>query len=90
MGEPPLEQFGPEMLKMDTYKLKNVVDYIRSFGKLPTDAYGQMLSVERMMEWFGLAESLTVSELQKVEIELALMIEAELYIEKVKRVNGFS
>ena len=75
---------------MNTYKLKDIMSYIRSFGKLPTDAYGQMLSVERMMEWFGLAESLTVSEQQKVEIELALMIEAELYIEKVKQVSDFS
>ena len=75
---------------MNTYKLKDIMNYIRSFGKLPTDPYGQMLSVERMMEWFGLAESLTVSEQQKVEIELALMIEAELYIEKVKQVSDFS
>jgi hypothetical protein len=75
---------------MNTYKLRDIVGYIRSFGKLPADAYGQRLSVERMMEWFGLAESLTVSEQQKVEIELALMIEAELYIEKVKQVSDFS
>ncbi len=75
---------------MNTYKLKDIVGYIRSFGKLPMDVYGQRLSVEQLMEWFGLAESLTVYEQQNVKIELALMIESELYIESVKQAEQLS
>ena len=75
---------------MNTYKLKDIVGYIRSLGKLPMDVYDQRLSVEQLMEWFGLAESLTVFEQRNVKKELVLMIEAELYIESVKHEEQLS
>ena len=70
---------------MNTYKLRDIVSHIRGSGALPTDAYGQRLGVNELMDWFGLTENLTVFEQIEVKRELSLLIEAELYIERLKQ-----
>ena len=70
---------------MNIHKLRDIVGYIRSFGSLPTDAYGQRLSVDELMAWFVLTEDLSTVEQREVKKELALLVETELYIERLKQ-----
>jgi len=46
------------------------MDWIRNQGKLPTDEFGQILSVDDLMGWFGLSECLTIDEQPYIEREL--------------------
>ena len=69
---------------MNIYKVKNIIESIRRQGKLPKDAYGQMLSIDELIGWFGLKECLTIGELSYIEKELAAMVEAELAMDKLK------
>ena len=69
---------------MNECKIRRILEWIRSQGKLPTDAYGQILSVHDLMGWFGLTESLTKGEQIHMHKELAGMIEAELSLDKLK------
>ncbi len=72
---------------MDIYKMRNLIGWIRAQGKLPRDAYGQVLSVDDMMGWFGLTECLDRPEQMRMREELAAMIEAESLLEKVRLSN---
>ena len=69
---------------MNIYKIKNIIESIRRQGKLPKDAYGQILSIDELIGWFGLNECLTLGEQSYIEKELAAMIEAELMMDKLK------
>jgi len=66
-----------EVVWTNVYKLRKIVDWIRSQGRLPTDQFGQILSVDDLMGWFGLNECLTIDEQLYIEGELKGMIEAE-------------
>ena len=70
---------------MNVYKVRSIIELIRSQGKLPTDAYGQVLSLDDLMGWFGLTERLTPGEQLYVRKELAAMVEAELAVERLKQ-----
>lgn len=70
---------------MNIHKLQDIISMIRSLDKLPTDPYGQRLSVEELMGWFGLTESLTRLEQIEVKRDLSLLIEAELFAERLKQ-----
>lgn len=70
---------------MNIHKLRDIISHIQSYGDLPTDVYGQRLSVNELMDWFGLTENLTASEQREVKRELSLLIEAEVYIERLKQ-----
>jgi len=76
-----------EEVRTNVYKLRKIVDWIRSQGKLPTDQFGQILSVDDLMGWFGLNECLTIDEQLHVEGELKVMVEAELAVEKIKQLE---
>jgi hypothetical protein len=69
---------------MNVYKARKIIEWIRAQGKLPTDAYGQILSVDDLMGWFRLNGCLTGGEQLYIRNELAAMIEAELALEKIK------
>ena len=69
---------------MNVYKVKSIIGWIRAQGKLPTDAYGQVLSVDDLMGWFGLIECLTTGEQLYMRRELAAMVEAELSLEELR------
>jgi hypothetical protein len=47
--------------------------------------YGQRVTIDELMEWFGLTENLTTTEQLDVKKERALLIEGELYIERLKQ-----
>ena len=69
---------------MNIYKIRRIVEWIRANGKLPTDAYGEVLSPDNLIGWFGLNEVLTVDEQEYMRKELAAMIEAELSLEDLR------
>ena len=69
---------------MNECKVRRIMEWIRSQGKLPTNAYGQILSVNDLMGWFGLTEFLTKGEQIYMYKELSDMIEAELSLEKLR------
>lgn len=69
---------------MNVYKVRNIIEWIRAQGKLPTDAYGQVLSVDDLMGWFGLNGCLNGGEQLYIRRELEAMIEAELAVEEMK------
>ena len=70
---------------MNIYKKKDILDYVRSHGKLPTDPYGQRLSTDELMNWFGLNENLTIYERLVIKNELSAMVEAELSVEQLQQ-----
>ena len=72
---------------MNIYKLRKIIDWIRRQGKLPTDEFGQILSVDDLMGWFGLTEYLTRAEQLSVRKELTAMVEAELAVERLKQLE---
>ena len=69
---------------MNLYKLRKIIDWICSQGKLPTDEFGQILSVDDLMGWFGLTECLTRGEQLAVRKEFVKLVEAELAGEKLR------
>ena len=73
---------------MNIYKLRKIIDLIRRQGKLPTDQFGQILPVDDLMGWFGLAESLTRPEQLCMKKEFAAMVEAELAVERLEQLKA--
>ncbi len=76
-----------EVVRTNVYKLRKIVDWIRSQGKLPRDEFGQVLSIDDLMGWFGLTEYLTRAEQLAVRKELTAMVEAELAVERLKQLE---
>ena len=76
-----------EVVKMNVYKLRKIVDWIRSQGKLPTDQFGQILSVDDLMGWFGLSDCLTIDEQLYIERELNGIIEAESTVAELEQLR---
>ena len=72
---------------MNIYKLRKIIDWIRRQGRLPTDEFGQILSVDDLMGWFGLTEWLTRAEQLTVKKELTAVVEAELALERLKQLE---
>jgi len=69
---------------MNRYKIRNIVDFIRRQGKLPTDQFGQTLPVDDLLGWFGLDECLSRYEQRCVKQELAALAEAQLAVEIIR------
>ncbi len=76
-----------EVVRTNVYKLRKIIDWVRSQGKLPTDQFGQILPVYDLMGWFGLSDCLTIDEQLYIERELKGIIEAELAVEKMKQLE---
>ena len=72
---------------MNIYKLRKIIDWIRRQGRLPTDEFGQILSIDDLMGWFGLNECLTRAEQLCIKKELKSMVEAELAVERLKQLE---
>lgn len=77
-----------EAVRTNVYKLRRIVDWIRSQGRLPTDEFGQILSVDDLMGWFGLNECLTVDEQRYIERELKGIIEAESTVLRLEQIRS--
>jgi len=73
-----------ELMEMDKRKVWNILDFIRGKGKLPTDQFGQILPVDDLMVWFGVAECLSTEEKRLVRLELAAMAEAQQTVDELK------
>ena len=69
---------------MNRYKMRDIVDFIRRQGKLPTDQFGQILPVDDLLAWFGLDEYLSPHEQRRIKQELAELAEAQLAVEKIR------
>ena len=76
-----------EEVRTNVYKLRKIVDWIRSQGKLPTDPFGQILSVDELMGWLGLSDCLTIDEQLHIERELKGIIEAESTVAQLEQLR---
>ena len=77
-----------EAVRTNVYKLRKIMDWIRNQGRLPTDEFGQILSVDDLMGWFGLNECLTVDEQLYIERELKGIIEAESTVLRLEQIRS--
>ena len=69
---------------MNQYKLKAIIEHVRGQGPLPTDQFGEILRVEDLLVWFGLTEALSSEERSCVTRELAMIREAQAFIEQLQ------
>ena len=76
-----------EVIQTNVYKLRKIMDWIRSQGRLPTDEFGQILPVDDLMGWFGLSECLTMDEQLYIEGELKGIIEAESTVAQLNQLE---
>jgi len=76
-----------EEVRTNVYKLRKIMDWIHSQGKLPTDQFGQILSVDDLMGWFGLRDCLTIDEQLYIERELQGIIEAESTVAQLNQLE---
>jgi len=76
------EKAGDE--KMNKYKIKYLTHHIQSLGRLPTDQWGQVLSADELMGWFDLDKYLNEYEKACMKMELAAMVEAELFMDRFR------
>ena len=77
-----------EAVRTNVYKLRKIMDWIRNQGRLPTDEFSQILSVDDLMGWFGLNECLTVDEQLHIERELKGIIEAESTVLRLEQIRS--
>ena len=69
---------------MDIYKIRDIIEHIRSTGQLPTDEYGQALPVDDLLVWFKLDKHLSLEEQEHMKRELALLVESELLMDQLR------
>ena len=69
---------------MNRHKVRDIVDLIRSKGRLPTDQFGQILPVDDLLAWFGVDEGLPPDEHRHVRKELAEMAESQEELERLR------
>ena len=69
---------------MNIYKMRDIVEHIRSKGQLPTDEYGQALPVEDLLVWFELDKHLSPVEQEHMKKELTLLVESELFMDQLR------
>ena len=69
---------------MNIHKRRGIIDFVRKQGKLPTDQFGQILSVKDLVSWFELDKYLSASEQEVIKGELAALVEVEEAMEKLK------
>ena len=77
-----------EAVRTNVFKLRKIMDWIRNQGRLPTDEFGQILSVDDLMGWFGLNECLTMDEQSYVERELKGIIEADSTVLRLEQIRS--
>ena len=73
---------------MNSYKIRYILEFIRSKGRLPRDPMGNMLGLDDLLAWYGVAGRLTVLEEQQLKRELVAMVEAELFMERLRLEAG--
>ena len=68
---------------MNQHKLRAILEFVRRQGPLPADQFGQVLGTKELLEWFGLAGALSSEERACVGRELAMMREAQAFVERL-------
>ena len=69
---------------MNRHKLRDIVDFVRRQGSLPTDQFGQILGPDDLLMWFGLDACLSRYEQARVKMELAALAEAQTAVDRIK------
>ena len=72
---------------MNIYKLRKIIEHIKSQGKFPTDTFGEILSVDELLLWYGLDTCLTIQEQRDIKKELAQLVEIKTCIDRLKLVS---
>jgi len=73
---------------MNPYKLRTIIEFVRSQGKLPTDRWGGVLSPDDLIVWYGLNRLLSPAEQTELKRELAAIAEAEAIKERLQSVGS--
>lgn len=71
-------------MNMNQHKLRAILELVRKPGPLPRDQFGEILGVEDLLVWFGLAGTLSPEERMCVGRELAMVREAEAFVERLE------
>ena len=70
---------------MNGYKLRAVIDFVRSHGRLPCDQWDNTLSPDDLLVWFGLERlGLSAEEQRIVKGELRALAEAEALMDLLR------
>ena len=69
---------------MNWHKMRSVLELIRSQGDLPRDEWGNVLSEDDLLAWFGLDKELTFEEQMQVRKKLAKMAQAQAFMDRVR------
>lgn len=69
---------------MNIHKRREIMDFIRGQGRLPSDEFGQILPVEDLMLWFELDKCLNRAERLVIKEELQALAEAQEALEKIR------
>lgn len=69
---------------MNIYKIRAIVDHIRSHGGLPTDDFGNIREMNEIIAWFGLTKLLSQEEELVLKHELRMITEAQLLTDQLK------
>ncbi|NQV33486.1 MAG: hypothetical protein HQ515_12405 [Phycisphaeraceae bacterium] len=68
---------------MNIYKKRDIINHIRSKGRLPTDQDGQVLPVNDLLVWFELNKRLNQEEQEHMKRELGLLIESQFFMDQL-------
>ena len=69
---------------MNQHKMRAIIEFVRGRGPLPTDQFGEILDAQDLLAWFGLTGMLSSEERACVSRELAMMREAQAFIERLQ------
>ena len=70
---------------MNGYKLRAVIDFVRSHGRLPRDRWDNTLGPDDLLVWFGLERlGLSAEEQRIVKGELRALAEAEVALDQLR------
>ena len=69
---------------MDWCKQTEIIEFIRSQGRLPVDGTDRVLSPEEVLAWFGFDKLLTQREQKEMKKEICEMAEAQALSERLR------
>ena len=69
---------------MNIYKMRRILEHIKSQGKFPADTFGEILSVDELVLWYGLDTCLSIQEQREIKRELAQLVEIETCIDMLR------
>jgi hypothetical protein len=84
VGEPTHKIGWSGGKKMNGYKIKAIVDWIRGNGGLPTDQFGNTLPPDDLLVWYGLNDLLSAEEQRVMKREPEALVESQIVIDQLK------